>query len=128
MLKGNAFRRALPIQLATPITVSCNPSWPVVRWLSSTGLDVVTDLICAGIPIFVIHRLQMNIQTKLAVGFLMSLGVLSVARKSKQAPEDDQLTCSRTAGCAIAKAVTLQGLFGADYTCKPDPHHESCSH
>lgn len=45
-------------------------------WLTSVGLDALTDLICAGIPIFVIHRLQMNIRTKLAVGFLMSLGVL----------------------------------------------------
>ncbi|KAL8871613.1 MAG: hypothetical protein Q9174_002592 [Haloplaca sp. 1 TL-2023] len=92
------------------------------------GLDVVTDLICAGIPIFVIHRLQMNIRTKLAVGFLMSLGVLLVAKESKHEPGDDQLTGSRTAGCAIAKAVTLQGLFGADYTCKPNTHYKSCSH
>ncbi|KAL8668229.1 MAG: hypothetical protein Q9202_000207 [Teloschistes flavicans] len=61
------------------------------------GLDAATDLICAGIPIFVIHQLQMNIRNKVALGFLMSLGV-------------------STAGCAIAKAVTLQGLFGKDYT------------
>ncbi|KAL8695242.1 MAG: hypothetical protein Q9218_000280 [Villophora microphyllina] len=61
------------------------------------GLDALTDLICAGIPIFVIHRLQMNIRTKLAVGFLMSLGVF-------------------TAGCAVAKAVTLKGILGKDYT------------
>ena len=26
---------------------------------------------------------------------------------------------SSTAGCAIAKAVTLKGVFDADYTCKP---------
>ncbi|KAL9604300.1 MAG: hypothetical protein Q9179_001922 [Wetmoreana sp. 5 TL-2023] len=61
------------------------------------GLDALTDLICASIPIFVIHRLQMNIRTKVAVGFLMSLGVL-------------------TAGCATAKAITIKGLFGQDYT------------
>ncbi|KAL8738231.1 MAG: hypothetical protein Q9181_000957 [Wetmoreana brouardii] len=61
------------------------------------GLDALTDLICAGIPIFVIHQLQMNIRTKVAVGFLMSLGVL-------------------TAGCATAKAITIKGLFGKDYT------------
>ncbi|KAL8779774.1 MAG: hypothetical protein Q9203_001194 [Teloschistes exilis] len=61
------------------------------------GMDAVTDLICAGIPVFVIHRLRMNIRTKLAICFLMSLGVL-------------------TAGCAIAKAATLQGLFDKDYT------------
>lgn len=39
------------------------------------GLDAATDLICAGIPIFVIHQLQMNIRNKVALGFLMSLGV-----------------------------------------------------
>ncbi|KAI4205260.1 MAG: hypothetical protein LQ350_000582 [Teloschistes chrysophthalmus] len=61
------------------------------------GMDAVTDLICAGVPVFVIHRLHMNIRNKLAICFLMSLGVL-------------------TAGCAIAKAATLGGLFDKDYT------------
>ncbi len=40
------------------------------------GLDALTDLLCAGIPIFVIQRLQMNIRTKFALCFLMGLGVL----------------------------------------------------
>lgn len=42
------------------------------------GMDAVTDLICAGVPVFVIHRLHMNIRNKLAICFLMSLGVLYV--------------------------------------------------
>ncbi|KAL8716908.1 MAG: hypothetical protein Q9225_005794 [Loekoesia sp. 1 TL-2023] len=41
------------------------------------GLDALTDLICAGIPIFVFHRLQMNRRTKIALSCLMSLGVLT---------------------------------------------------
>lgn len=42
------------------------------------GIDVITDLICAGIPILVISRLQMNIRTKIALCCLMGLGVLYV--------------------------------------------------
>ncbi|KAL9603702.1 MAG: hypothetical protein Q9219_001021 [cf. Caloplaca sp. 3 TL-2023] len=62
------------------------------------GLDAVTDLICAGIPLCVLHQLQMNRRTKVAIGFLMSLGVI-------------------TAGCAIAKAITIRSiLVGTDYT------------
>lgn len=61
------------------------------------GLDAFTDLICAGIPIFILQRLQINQRTKLALCGLMSLGSL-------------------TAACAIAKAVTLEGVFASDYT------------
>lgn len=61
------------------------------------GLDAFTDLVTAGIPIFIINRLQMNNRTKLALCGLMGLGAL-------------------TAACAIAKAVTLQGVFSRDYT------------
>lgn len=61
------------------------------------GLDAFTDLMCAGIPIFIIYRLQMNVRTKVALCILMGLGVF-------------------TAGCAIAKAVTLKGIFAQDYT------------
>ncbi|MCJ1378141.1 hypothetical protein MMC17_001237 [Xylographa soralifera] len=61
------------------------------------GADILTDLVCAGIPIFVIHRLQMNNRTKIALCCLMGLGVF-------------------TAGCAVAKAVTLVGVFADDYT------------
>lgn len=61
------------------------------------GLDTFTDLVCAGIPIFIIYRLQMNVRTKVALCILMGLGVF-------------------TAGCAIAKAVTLKGIFAKDYT------------
>ena len=43
---------------------------------SGPGFDALTDLLCAGIPIFVIQRLQMNIRTKIALCFLMGLGVL----------------------------------------------------
>ena len=61
------------------------------------AIDVVTDLVCAGIPILVIHRLQMNLQTKVALCLLMGLGMF-------------------TAGCAVAKAITLNGVFADDYT------------
>lgn len=61
------------------------------------GLDAFTDLVCAGIPIFVIYRLQMNTRTKVALCCLMGLGVF-------------------IAGCAIAKAATLKGVFSKDYT------------
>ena len=40
------------------------------------GLDAITDLVCAGIPAFVILRLQMNTRTKVGLCFLMGLGVL----------------------------------------------------
>lgn len=61
------------------------------------AIDVITDLVCAGIPILVIHRLQMNFRTKVALCVLMGLGVF-------------------TAGCAVAKAITLKGVFADDYT------------
>ena len=61
------------------------------------AIDVVTDLLCAGIPVLVIHRLQMAFRTKVALCVLMGLGVF-------------------TAGCAVAKAVTLRGVFADDYT------------
>ena len=61
------------------------------------AIDVVTDLVCAGIPILVIHRLQMNIRTKVALCMLMGLGVF-------------------TAGCAVGKAITLRGVFADDFT------------
>ena len=60
------------------------------------AVDVVTDLICAGIPILVIHRLQMNLRTKIALCMLMGLGVF-------------------TAGAAVAKAIALKGVFADDY-------------
>ena len=61
------------------------------------GLDAFTDLVCAAIPIFILHRLQMNQRTKLALCCLIGLGSL-------------------TAACAIAKAITLEGVFSHDYT------------
>ena len=61
------------------------------------AIDVVTDLICAGIPVLVIHRLQRNNQTKVALCILMGLGVF-------------------TAVCAVIKAITLKGVFANDYT------------
>ncbi|KAI4207934.1 MAG: hypothetical protein LQ346_000271 [Caloplaca aetnensis] len=61
------------------------------------GLDALTDIVCACIPIFVIQRLQMNKRTKTALCLLMGLGVF-------------------TAGCAIAKCITLRALFDKDYT------------
>ncbi|KAL8674500.1 MAG: hypothetical protein Q9168_001092 [Polycauliona sp. 1 TL-2023] len=61
------------------------------------GLDALTDLICAIVPVSVLHRLQMSIRTKVALSFLMSLGVL-------------------TSGLAIGKCVTIRALFEEDYT------------
>ena len=61
------------------------------------AIDVVTDLVCAGIPILVIHRLQMDLKTKVALCLLMGLGVF-------------------TAGCAVAKAITLKNIFADDFT------------
>ena len=61
------------------------------------GLDAFTDLICAGIPIFILHRIQLSTRTKWALCSLMGLGSL-------------------TAGCAIAKAITLRGVFETDFT------------
>lgn len=40
------------------------------------GLDALTDLVCSGIPILVIYRMQMNARTKAALCVLMGLGVL----------------------------------------------------
>ena len=61
------------------------------------AVDVVTDLVCAAIPVLVIHRLQMSVRSKVALCVLMGLGLF-------------------TAGCAVAKAITLRGVFAADYT------------
>ena len=61
------------------------------------AIDVVTDLLCAGVPILVIHRLQMSFRTKVALCVLMGLGVF-------------------TAGCAVGKAITLRGVFADDST------------
>ena len=63
----------------------------------SFALDALTDILCAGIPIVLFQRLQMNARTKLALRCLMGLGAL-------------------TSVCSIAKAVTLKGVFVADYT------------
>ncbi|KAL8746408.1 MAG: hypothetical protein Q9190_001582 [Brigantiaea leucoxantha] len=59
------------------------------------GLGAFTDIVCALVPICVVGRLQMNFRTKLALCILMGLG-------------------ASTAGAAIAKAVTLKGLFQKD--------------
>ena len=61
------------------------------------GLDAFTDLVCAAIPIFILRGLQMNHRTKVALCVLIGLGSL-------------------TAGCAMAKAVLLKGVFSNDYT------------
>ena len=68
--------------------------WSNIR---SIGLDALTDLTCAIIPVLIITPLQINTRTKVALTLLTSLGVL-------------------TAGCAIAKAVTLSAVFSKDYT------------
>ena len=62
-----------------------------------SAIDIATDLLCAAIPVLVIHRLQMTFRTKVALCVLMGLGVL-------------------TAGCAVAKAITLRGVSADDYT------------
>ncbi|KAL8774953.1 MAG: hypothetical protein Q9209_000432 [Squamulea sp. 1 TL-2023] len=74
-------------------------SWRVTytAGYANYGLDALTDLVCAIIPVSVIHQLQMNTRTKAALSLLMSLGVL-------------------TAGFAIAKCVTLRALFEQDFS------------
>jgi hypothetical protein len=62
-----------------------------------SGLDCFADLLCAGIALYVIQGLQMNMQTKLALCCLMSLGLF-------------------TAACVIADAVTLGGVLTFDKT------------
>ena len=69
----------------------------VIAGYAGFAVDIITDLICAGIPLFVIHRLKMNFRAKVVLCILMGLGVF-------------------TAGCAVAKAVTLRGVFADDYT------------
>ncbi|MCJ1284829.1 hypothetical protein MMC26_004166 [Xylographa opegraphella] len=64
---------------------------------AAIGLDALTDLISAVVPIFVIQHLRISLQTKIAIGVLMGLGVVAAA-------------------CSLAKAITLQGLFGDDYS------------
>ena len=61
------------------------------------AFDVITDLLCAGVPVLVIQRLQMTFRTKVALCVLMGLGVF-------------------TAGCAVAKAITLRDVLADDYT------------
>ena len=60
------------------------------------AMDAATDLICSGIPILVIRRLQMDMRAKLVLCGLMCLGVL-------------------TAGCAVAKAISLHRAAADDY-------------
>ena len=61
------------------------------------AMDAATDLICAAIPILLVQRLQMDMRTKVALCGLMSLGVF-------------------TAGCAVAKAISLRRVTPDDYT------------
>ena len=61
------------------------------------AMDAATDLICATIPILLVQRLQMDMRTKLALCGLMSLGVF-------------------TAGCAVAKAISLRRVTADDHT------------
>ena len=61
------------------------------------GLDAFTDLVCAAIPISVFYQSQIKKRNKIALSCLMGIGSL-------------------TAGCAIAKAVTLKGVFAQDYS------------
>ncbi|MCJ1319571.1 hypothetical protein MMC15_004907 [Xylographa vitiligo] len=63
---------------------------------AAISLDALTDLTSAIIPIFVIQHLMISLHTKVAIGTLMGLGVVAAA-------------------CSIAKAITVQGLFGDDY-------------
>ena len=57
------------------------------------AFDIITDLVCALLPIMVISKLRMNRRPKIALCVLMGLGVF-------------------TAGCAVAKALSLRGVFG----------------
>lgn len=61
------------------------------------AIDIMTDFICAIIPLFVINKLQMKKRTKFCLCILMGLGVF-------------------TAACAAAKMATLNGSLSIDAT------------
>ncbi|KAF6220016.1 hypothetical protein HO133_003841 [Letharia lupina] len=67
------------------------------KHIECLGLDAFTDLVCSGIPTFVLYRMQMNTRTKVALCVLMGLGVF-------------------TAMCAVAKAITLKEIWSRDFT------------
>ena len=77
---------------------SCLPVH-TINWASCIiwSMDAATDLICAAIPILILQRLQMDMRTKLALCGLMSLGVF-------------------TAGCAVAKTISLQKVTPDNFT------------
>ena len=77
---------------------SCLPTYTInLAGYLIFAMDAVTDLICAMIPILLVQQLQMDMRTKLALSGLMSLGVL-------------------TAGCAVAKGISLRRVRDGDYT------------
>ena len=66
----------------------------------------------------------MNTRTKVALCVLMGLGVLWVL--SIQSPTNPIHVISSTAMCAVAKAITLKGIWSRDFTCMrclPSKHY-----
>ncbi|CAD6581152.1 MAG: hypothetical protein ASARMPREDX12_000373 [Alectoria sarmentosa] len=54
-----------------------SPDTTYITTYVAFSLDAFTDLVCSGIPIFVIYRMQMNMRTKVALCVLMGLGVFA---------------------------------------------------
>lgn len=43
-----------------------------------TGFTILTDVICSTFPVLIIYKLQMDRRKKIALSFVMSLGLLYV--------------------------------------------------
>ena len=43
------------------------------------GFTILTDVVCAAFPVYIIQNLQMNRRKKIALSFVMSMGLLYVA-------------------------------------------------
>ena len=76
-VKGECYSNRLTYTAAyIAIGEVCRPLGAIPLLTSHAALDVLTDLICAAIPILVISKLQMELRMKIAISILMSLGVL----------------------------------------------------
>ena len=61
------------------------------------GVDALTDLVCASIPLAVICQLQLSNSSRIGLCVLIGFGTL-------------------IAGCAVAKTITISGAWSADFT------------
>ncbi|KAG6986542.1 hypothetical protein G7Y79_00078g099960 [Physcia stellaris] len=61
------------------------------------GFTIITDVVCAAFPVYIIQKLQMNLRKKVALSFVMSMGLL-------------------TAACCAVKVSYLGGIKATDST------------